>query len=90
MIKKSSILNKNSKVVEKFGEDELLLFDPILGRLFEINVSGKRIWELCDGAHSVGEISDTLKTEFSGSEKAQADVSQFLSPLLKFKLVEIC
>ena len=90
MIKNSSILNKNSNVVEKFGEEELLLFDPMLGRLFEINVSGKRIWELCDGNHSVGEITRMLKNEFSDADKAQIDVPKFLSTLLKFRLVEIC
>jgi hypothetical protein len=90
MIKNSSILRKNSEVVEKFGEEELLLFDPILGRLFEINISGKRIWELCDGNHSIEEIIKILKEEFWDANEASIDVPQFLSTLLQFRLVEIC
>ena len=90
MIKQSSILNKNSKIVAKFGEEELLLFDPMLGRLFELNISGKRIWELCDGKNSIEEITRVLENEFSDSNEAQIDVPEFLSTLLKFRLVEIC
>ena len=62
----------------------------MLGRLFELNISGKRIWELCDGKNSIEEITRVLENEFSDSNEAQIDVPEFLSTLLKFRLVEIC
>lgn len=83
------VLKKNENVVERFGEDELLLFDSSLGKLFEVNETGKEIWKLCDGKHTVKKIKESLRDEFGDIKDIDKDISDFFNKLLELNLVEI-
>jgi hypothetical protein len=49
---------------------------------YEIEETGVRIWELCDGAHSIEEIARVLASEYDVSfEIALADSQQFIQEL---------
>ena len=85
-----TVLKKNLNVIERGGEEELLLFDPSTGKLFELNETGKIVWRLLDGKHTVKEIKSILKNEFPESSNIDEDISAFLKKLLGAKLAEKC
>ena len=83
------VLKKSENVVERFGEDELLLFDSSLGKLFEANETGGVIWKLCDGKHTVKKIKESLRDEFGDIKDIDKDVSDFFGELLELNLIEV-
>lgn len=64
-----------------FGQDYVLLDPP--GRMLRgLNETGARVWQLCDGHRSVGEIAQVIAREFGAApERALTDVQQFLEAL---------
>ena len=82
-------LRKSVDVIERDGEDELLLFNSSAGRLFEVNKTGRLIWKLLDGKYTVGEIKQRLKEEYGDSERIDRDICNFLNKLIKLNLVEV-
>ena len=41
-----------------------LLFDPVTATAYPITQSAMRIWELCDGEHSLGAMVDDLEARY--------------------------
>ncbi len=87
-ISNNSIIKKNVNVIERNGEDALLLFDSSLGRLFEVNETGRIIWKLLDGEHTVEEIKYQLKEEYESAERIEKDTRDFLNKLIELNLIE--
>ena len=53
------------------------------GAEHDLNEVGSRIWELCDGAHSVEEIAHAIVGEFDiDEETARHDAAEFVQGLL--------
>jgi hypothetical protein len=48
--------------------DEMVLYSPVHNMAFSINSSAQVIWELCDGKHTLVEISQELGQRFNSSE----------------------
>lgn len=87
----SSILEehyiKDASIVARQIADEYILV-PIcqsadeVEHIFTLNTSAARIWELLDGEHSLGEVRDTLVSEFAVDiNKAQTDLLIFIDKL---------
>ena len=58
------------------------------GESFAINAVGRRIWELCDGMHTVQSIVELILEEFEVDEAtARRDVEGFVTQLFDFQLV---
>lgn len=83
----NSIFKKKDKVIERLGE-ELLLFDSSKGILFEVNETGKTIFIMLDGKHTVENIKDQLREEFEEVGEIDEDVSDFLNKLLELDIIE--
>ena len=49
-----------------------LLFDPVTATAYPITASAMRIWELCDGAHSLAAIVDDIEGQYE-VERATAE-----------------
>lgn len=81
------VLKKKGDVIKRFGE-ELLLFDSSEGKLFEVNETGKTIWSMLDGKHTVKEIKEKLEEEFEGIQEIDRDLSDFLKRLHELDLIE--
>jgi len=81
------VLKKKGDVIKRFGE-ELLLFDSSEGKLFEVNETGKTIWSMLDGKHTVKEIKEKLEEEFEGIQEIDRDLSDFLNRLHELDLIE--
>ncbi len=88
-ISRQSIIKSKENILETYIGDELLLFDPLVGRLFEINEIGGVIWKLLDGKHLIGEIILHLKKEYGDVKEVDKDLLVFLSRLFELNLVEM-
>jgi pyrroloquinoline quinone biosynthesis protein D len=56
---------------------------------FELDPVGVRIWELCDGTHTLQEMAGTIASEYDiSSEQAQEDLVEFLQDLQNKGLIE--
>ena len=72
----------DSEVTFQKLEDATVLVHLTTGRIHHTNATGSRVWELLEAGRSVGEILETLQTEFEASgEQLQAEVGQFLEQL---------
>ena len=68
--------------------DSALLLDPASGNYFSLTDVGARIWELCDGEHTLDEIADELAGEYDApAETIRADARELLDELAAEGLV---
>ena len=71
-------------------DTEALVVDVTAGTLYPLNSVAARIWTLCDGARSMGEIVRTLASEFDADEDLiRRDAERFIDDLTTARLVEI-
>ena len=70
--------------------DESVLYCPEREMAFSLNKSAKAIWELCDGSHTIVNISQKLSKRFgfSGTELL-SDVTAAITKLQKLSLLEL-
>jgi pyrroloquinoline quinone biosynthesis protein D len=57
-------LRKSNLILKDMG-DEFLIYSAEHKELHVINPTAQRIWELCDGKHSLQTIEDELRAHFS-------------------------
>ncbi len=70
--------------------DEIVLYYPEREVAFSLNSSAKAIWELCDGKHTVIEISQKLSKRFACSAaELLSDVTTTITKLHKLSLLEV-
>jgi hypothetical protein len=70
--------------------DEIVLYYPEPEVAFSLSSSAKAIWELCDGKHTVIEISQKLSKRFACSEtELLSDVTTAITKLQKLSLLEV-
>ena len=75
-------------VVESVGEG-LILLDLELGTAFQLNSTGKRVWEFAGKGQNVGEIVQELSRTFSVTrEQLEQDVTAVIRQLLQNHLLE--
>ena len=69
-------------------DTETLVVDVKAGLLFPLNSVATRIWQLCDGEHSVDEIVRLVTAEFDADKQmVEEDATGFLRELLKRELI---
>lgn len=80
---------RDDVLIQESG-DETMLYDPNVDELHILNATAQVIWELCDGEHSVEQISDEVSTRFMLTEdvNVQADVEQTLGAFGKKSLLQ--
>ena len=73
---------RQSRVVFTRSGESALLLDPDSGNYFSLTEVGARIWELCDGEHTLDEIAGALAGEYDAApETIQADARELLAEL---------
>ena len=71
------------QVMSRMVGEETVLLDLASGVYFGLDGVGKRIWEVVEEGHSLGQIAAVITAEFEVDEsRAQADVIEFASDLL--------
>lgn len=69
-------------------DTEALVVDVKSGLLYPLNTVATRIWELCDGAHSLEDIVRALTDEFDADAPAiRDDAVRFIAELAAANLV---
>lgn len=59
------------------------------GSYYDLNEVGARIWELCDGTHTIDQIAIVIAEEFEAPiDQIRADVAELLDDLGREGLVE--
>jgi Coenzyme PQQ synthesis protein D (PqqD) len=80
---------RQSRVVFTRAGDSALLLDPASGNYFSLTDVGARIWELCDGEHTLDEIADELAGEYDAApETIRTDARDLLEELAAEGLLE--
>jgi hypothetical protein len=69
-------------VLSRELEGEAVLLDLATGQYYSLNPTGRRIFELCNGEHTVPAIREILRREFDATEEElEADLMALLSEL---------
>ncbi|MEO0436657.1 MAG: PqqD family protein [Pseudomonadota bacterium] len=70
-------------------QDEVVLLPDSGNELYALNRTGARIWELCDGRHSLSDIFDDLRYSFDGETMEIAtDLNTALIQLRELELLQ--
>jgi len=85
----ASLPRRGANVATQRARDELVLLDLESGRYYTVEGAGDRIWELCDGRHSLADIVATV-SEASGADAAtvRADTTELLDHLRAEGLID--
>lgn len=79
---------RGPQVIAQKASNDLLLFNMEDGNYYSLNEIGGRIWELCDGSHSVSQVVESLAAEYGASQEVlEQDVAELLADLEKGKLI---
>lgn len=78
-----------SSIGTRTFDDILILIDHQHAILHEMNSVATRVWALCDGNHSIQDMTSVICEEFDVSaDEAQRDIEAFVHLLLQRKLIE--
>ncbi len=80
----STILRSNNKAVAQRLGDEIVLVHPTTDRIFLLNRTGARVWELLSEGSGLdlGEVSERLLKEFDGErEDVERDIAIIIEEL---------
>lgn len=77
-------------VVGRVTDGEAVLVHPSQGKVRVLNGVGTRIWELTDGARTVGDIADVISTEYQvDPAQAESDAMAFCIELVERGLLTL-
>jgi hypothetical protein len=79
---------RRERVLAEQVDGETVLLDLDSGMYFSLNDVGARIWELCDGTRTVGEIVASICEDYDAPEEViRADVQELLGILTAEQLL---
>ena len=82
-------IRQNPQVVSSRIGDAGVLVHLETNRIFELNPTGVRIWELAAEGRTIGEIEETLLREFDVTpERARTELAQLVSALSREGLID--
>jgi hypothetical protein len=80
---------RRSDVSVRVVEGEIIVWDRQAGLIHQFNRTATRVWECCDGAHTVAAIADRLTQDFDvDPATARRDVAAVVAQLRQLNLVE--
>jgi coenzyme PQQ biosynthesis protein PqqD len=78
---------RKEQVIAQKASKDFLLFNMDDGNYYSLNEVGARIWELCDGTHSIEQVIDALAQEYDAPKDVLAeDVLEFIERFQNDKL----
>jgi hypothetical protein len=86
----SALPRRMRNVIEHNFWKEVLLYSFANQKAFALNTSAKAIWDLCDGKHTIIEISEELGQRFGcSSDELLSDVINATTRLYQHGVVEM-
>ena len=79
---------KNVRAIQVEGET--MLHDSTVQKVYVLNPTAALVWSLCDGDHTLEQMIDAVKTQFSQTTEANIsqDVDQTLAWFNEYSLLE--
>ncbi len=88
MISSESRPTKQQGVLTENASGTQLLLNLTNGQYFALNEVGSRVWELCDGQHSVAQIVEIIAEEYDAPRNViETDVQELLGGLANERLL---
>jgi coenzyme PQQ biosynthesis protein PqqD len=88
MINRESCPKRTSQVIAQKASNDWLLLNMEDGNYFSLNEIGGRIWELCDGDHTVSQLVAALAAEYDApAEVLEKDIVELLEGFQNGKLI---
>ena len=79
---------RKDQVISQKASSNLLLLNMSDGNYYSLNEVGSKIWELCDGNHSIAQLVDALTAEYDApAETLKGDILELLDKLRSEKLI---
>jgi hypothetical protein len=76
-------LRRKEQVIAQENSGALVLFNMDDGQYYSLNEIGNRIWALCDGSRSIGQVVSILCGEYdSPAEIVNSDALELLNELV--------
>jgi hypothetical protein len=88
MIGPESRPRRREGVLVQHADDQWILLDVESGQYYALDEVSGRVWDLCDGSHSVSAMVSTLCQEYDApADAVQEDVLAFLGDMAEERLV---
>jgi Coenzyme PQQ synthesis protein D (PqqD) len=88
MINLHSCFQRKDQVIAQKASNDFLLFNMHDGNYYSLNEVGCKIWELCDGTHTVEQLVEALAVEYDApAETLTNDILELLEELRTGKLI---
>jgi hypothetical protein len=79
---------RKDEVIAQQASSAMLLLDMGDGSYYSLNDVGGRVWELCDGTHTVSQLVSTLAMEYDvPSQTLESDILELLDSLREKSLI---
>jgi hypothetical protein len=88
MINLESFPKRGAQVIAQKAANDVLLLNMEDGNYYSLNEIGSKVWELCDGNHSVSQVVAVLAGEYDApKEVLEKDVTELLEDFSRGKLI---
>lgn len=88
MIGPDSRPRRRDRVLVQRAADEWILLDVESGQYYALDEVSGRVWDLCDGSHSVSAMVEAVCREYDApAEAVEEDVLAFLGEMADERLV---
>jgi len=88
MINLETCPKRGEQIIAQKAANDVVLLNMEDGNYYSLNEIGSRVWELCDGNHSVSQLVATLAGEYDAPAQAlERDVVELLEDFRKGKLI---
>lgn len=78
------------EVIAQRAAGTLVLLHLESGQYYSLDEVGIRVWELCDGTHTISEIVSTISEEYSAAaDQVKQDVVDLVEELSREHLVSV-
>jgi hypothetical protein len=78
------------QVIAQKATNEWLLFNMEDGQYFSLSEIGGRVWELCDGNHTIAQLVTALAAEYDApAEVLEQDIAELLEGFQNGKLITL-
>lgn len=85
-----SYIRKSDKILTQNLDDDSIMANIDKGYYYGVSNTGKRIWDLVDEKHTVGEICQQLRQEYNVEPADfEAEVLKFIQELIDEELVSV-
>jgi len=79
---------KSSKIIDKETEAGLLLFNTDSGKMVELNITAKLLWQKTGDSFILEDLRRIIKENCNSADNIDKDLSEFIEIALKYELVE--